>query len=400
MSSLSEVTGFLSESVFIGRSAKGYTSTPELPKYTKVRINVDDDSFYEAGSGDNVLELDCPWGSQQMANDILESIGEFVYRPYDTEWAKLDPAAELGDGVTINGVFSGIYVNETNFSTLMAARIAAPQENAVDHEYPYKSPTDRKTTRQFAETRASLRVNAASIQAEVTARKTSETEMRAALELHAQEIAARVTQTGGNSASFGWSLTADGFVLESSGQEVFKATKDGVDITGKITATSGYIGGKNKGFTITENAIYNALSSLYGTVDGVYIGTDGIALGGGKFRVNRNGQLYATDGTFTGNVYANKIQTGGAAGAIQGSQIDSGTITTANTNGYLNGGIANGYYAKDIFSGAYPADAMNARSGSFSENQAFRLYGQTVNLSTYTFRDGVGNTVQIKCLGY
>jgi hypothetical protein len=400
MSSLSEVTGFLSESVFIGRSAKGYTSTPELPKYTKVRINVDDDSFYEAGSGDNVLELDCPWGSQQMANDILESIGEFVYRPYDTEWAKLDPAAELGDGVTINGVFSGIYVNETNFSTLMAARIAAPQENAVDHEYPYKSPTDRKTTRQFAETRASLRVNAASIQAEVTARKTSETEMRAALELHAQEIAARVTQTGGNSASFGWSLTADGFVLESSGQEVFKATKDGVDITGKITATSGYIGGKNKGFTITENAIYNALSSLYGTVDGVYIGTDGIALGGGKFRVNRNGQLYATDGTFTGNVYANKIQTGGAAGAIQGSQIDSGTITTANTNGYLNGGIANGYYAKDIFSGAYPADAMNARSGSFSDNQAFRLYGQTVNLSTYTFRDGVGNTVQIKCLGY
>jgi hypothetical protein len=400
MSSRSEVTGFLSESVFIGRSAKGYTSTPELPKYTKVRINVDDDSYYEAGSGDNVLELDCPWGSQQMANDILAGIKDFVYRPYDTDWAKLDPAAELGDGVTINGLYSGIYVTETNFSTLMAARIAAPQENAVDHEYPYKSPTDRKTTRQFAETRASLRVNAASIQAEVTARKTSETEMRAALELHAQEIAARVTQTGGNSSSFGWSLTADGFVLESSGQEVFKATKDGVDITGKITATSGFIGSKNKGFTITENAIYNALSSLYGTVNGVYIGTDGIALGGGKFRVNSNGQLYATDGTFTGNVYANKIQTGGDAGTIQGSQIGSGTITTANTNGYLNGGIANGYFAGDVFSGAATAAAMNASAGSFSTNEAFRLYGQTVNLSTYTFRDGVGNTVQIKCLGY
>ena len=400
MSSRSEVTGSLSESVFIGRSASGYTTTPELPKYTKVRINVDDDSYYEAGSGDNVLELDCPWGSQQMANDILESIGEFVYRPYDTEWAKLDPAAELGDGVTINGVFSGIYVNETNFSTLMAARIAAPQENAVDHEYPYKSPIDRKTTRQFAETRASLRVNAASIQAEVTAREASETEMRAALELHAQEIAARVTKTGGNSASFGWSLTADGFVLESSGQEVFRATKDGVDITGKITATSGFIGSKDSGFTITQNAIYNKLSELYGTVDGVYIGADGIALGGGKFRVNSYGQLYATDGTFTGNVYANRIQTGGDAGTIQGSQIGSGTITTANTNGYLNGGIANGYFAGDVFSGAATAAAMNASAGSFSTNEAFRLYGYTVNLSTYTFRDGVGNTVQIKCLGY
>lgn len=397
MSSRSEVTGSLSESVFIGRSAKGYTSTPELPKYTKVRINVDDDSCYEAGTGDNVLELDCPWGSQQMANDILESIGEFVYRPYDTEWAKLDPAAELGDGVTINGVFSGIYVNETNFSTLMAARIAAPQENAVDHEYPYKSPTDRKTTRQFAETRASLRVNAASIQAEVTAREASETEMRAALELHAQEIAARVTQTGGNSASFGWSLTADGFVLESSGQEVFRATKDGVDITGKITATSGFIGSKDSGFTITQNAIYNKLSELYGTVDGVYIGTDGIALGGGKFRVNSYGQLYATDGTFTGNVYANRIQTGGDAGTIQGSQIGSGTITTANTNGYLNGGVANGYFAGDVFSGAATAAAMNASAGSFSTNKAFRLYGKTVVDSSYTFTVN-GVTHQIKGL--
>lgn len=402
MPSRSEVTESLSESVFIGRSASGYTTTPELPKYTKVRINVDDDSCYEAGSGDNVLELDCPWGSQQMANDILESIGEFVYRPYDTEWAKLDPAAELGDGVTINGVFSGIYVNETNFSTLMAARIAAPQENAVDHEYPYKSTTDRKTTRQFAETRASLRVNAENIQAEVTARETSEAEMRAALELHAQEIAARVTQTGGNSASFGWSLTADGFVLESSGQKVFKATKDGVDITGKITATSGFIGSKNKGFTITDNAIYNALSSLYGTVNGVYIGTDGIALGGGKFRVNSYGQLYATDGTFTGNVYANRIQTGGDAGTIQGSQIGSGTITTANTNGYLNGGIANGYYAGDVFSGAAIADNLSSWNIGSAQNGRLFIGGQTVFVTgksiPYMKPDGTSGILDLRYL--
>ena len=345
----------MSDSVFIGRSAAGFTSTPELPKYTKVRINVDDETCYEAGSGDNVLELECPWGTQQMANDILSSIGGFVYRPYDTEWAKLDPAAELGDGVTINGIFSGIYVNETNFSTLMAARISAPQENAVDHEYPYKSPTDRKTTRKFAETRASLRVNAANIQAEVTARTKGESEMRAALELHAQEIAARVTKTGGNSASFGWSLTADGFVLESSGQEVFRATKDGVDITGKITATSGFIGSKDSGFTITQNAIYNKLSELYGTVDGVYIGADGIALGGGKFRVNSHGQLYATDGTFTGNVFANRIQTGTLngeyAGYISGDQIGGGTITSANTNRWINTGLANAYDFAEFIAG-------------------------------------------------
>lgn len=390
----------MSESIYIGQSAKGFKTSPELPPYDKVRISLDDSTCVEAGTGENVLELECPWGTQQMAEDILTSISGFTYRPYDTEWAILDPAAELGDAVTINGLYSGIYVNETNFSTMMAARIAAPQENAIDHEYPYKPPQDRKTTRRFAEVKASLRVNSDSIAAEVAAREESEAEMRAALELHSQEIAAKVERTGGNPSSFGWTLTADGFTLSSGGSNVLEANKDGIVITGRIKATSGFIGNGSSGFTITSNALYNALDSLYGTVNGVYIGTDGIALGGGKFRVTSNGNLYATDGTFTGNVYANRIQTGGDAGAIQGSQIGSGTITTANTNSYLNAGVANGIFAGDVFSGAATAAAMNASSGSFSDTNSFRLFGRTVVMQSQTFNTGVPQTVQVKCLSY
>lgn len=384
------MTEYLSDSVFIGRSAAGYTTTPALAKYTKVVINIDDDNYVEAGDGDNVLELSCPWATAQMAADILESIKDYSYQPYDTDWAKLDPAAELGDGVTINGAFSGIFAKETTFSTLMAARIAAPQDNAVDHEYPYKSQTDRKVTRQFSETRASLRVNADNIAAEVLARENGEKEMRATLQLHASEIAARVTQNGGDNKSFGWSLTADGFILSSNGQQVFKATKDGVDITGKITATSGFIGNKSNGFTISSNAIYNALSSLYGTTNGVYIGTDGIALGGGKFRVDSYGNLYATSGTFTGNVYANQIQVGGDAGYIEGSQVGSGTISTANTNGYLNGGVANGYYAGDVFSGAAIASAMTATS--VGAGSWMYLYGSILHKDSITYKNASGTS--------
>lgn len=379
----------MSDSVYIGRSAAGYTTTPALARYTKVVINIDDDTYIEAGDGDNILVLSCPWATAQMATDILESIKNYSYQPYDTDWAKLDPAAELGDGVTINGVFSGIFTKETTFSTLMAARIAAPQDNAVDHEYPYKSQTDRKVTRQFSETRASLRVNADNIAAEVLAREKGEEEMRATLELHASEIAARVTQTGGDNQSFGWSLTANGFILSSNGQQVFKATKNGVDITGKITATSGFIGNGSSGFTISSNAIYNALSSLYGTTTGVYIGTDGIALGG-KFRVTSNGDLYATSGTFTGNVYANQIQVGGNAGYIEGSQVGYSTISTANTNGYLNGGVANGYYAGDVFSGAAVASAMTATS--VGAGSWMYLYGSILHKDSITYTNSSGMT--------
>lgn len=386
------------DSVFIGRSAAGHTTTPAFASYTKVIINIDDDNYVEAGVGDNALELSCPWATAQMAADILESIKGYSYQPYDTDWAKLDPAAELGDGVTINGVFSGIFTKETTFSTLMAARIAAPQDNAVDHEYPYKSQTDRKVTRQFSEVRASLRVNADNIAAEVQARKNGEEEMRATLQLHASEIAARVTQTGGNSRSFGWSLTADGFILSSNGRQVFKATKNGVDITGKITATSGFIGNGSSGFTISSSAIYNALSSLYGSTNGVYIGTDGIALGGGRFRVDSYGNLYATSGTFTGNVYANQIQVGGNAGYIEGSQIGYSTISTANTNGYLNGGVANGYYSGDVFSGAAIASTCGAGSMQVTNGNSLYLWGSSIHKASSSFKTGSGSTISLKYL--
>ena len=386
------------DSVFIGRSAAGYTTTPAFASYTKVIINIDDDNYVEAGVGDNALELSCPWATAQMAADILESIKGYSYQPYDTDWAKLDPAAELGDGVTINGVFSGIFTKETMFSALVAARMAAPQDNAVDHEYPYKSQTDRKVTRQFSEVRASLRVNADNIAAEVQARKNGEEEMRATLQLHASEIAARVTQTGGNSRSFGWSLTADGFILSSNGRQVFKATKNGVDITGKITATSGFIGNGSSGFTISSSAIYNALSSLYGSTNGVYIGTDGIALGGGRFRVDSYGNLYATSGTFTGNVYANQIQVGGNAGYIEGSQVGYSTISTANTNGYLNGGVANGYYSGDVFSGAAIASTCGAGSMQVTNGNSLYLWGSSIHKASSSFKTGGGSTISLKYL--
>ena len=105
-----------------------------------------------------------------------------------------------------------------------------------------------------------------------------------------------------------------------------------------------------------------------------------MALGGGKFRVDSSGNLYATSGTFTGNVYANQIQVGGDAGYIEGSQVGNNTITTANTNGYLNGGVANGYYAGDVFSGAAVASAMTSTSGGITGNRLFKLYGYTVAL--------------------
>lgn len=103
--------------------------------------------------------------------------------------------------------------------------------------------------------------------------------------------------------------------LESDG----KMTANNVDLSGKITATEGYIGGST-GFTINSTSITNGKTAYDETTNnGVYIGTDGIGLGKGKFYVTKNGALTATNATITGTVTA-------TSGEIGGWSLNSGKI--------------------------------------------------------------------------
>ena len=87
--------------------------------------------------------------------------------------------------------------------------------------------------------------------------------------------------------------TYDGVYLGTNGIALgkgkFKVTK-----AGAITAISGNIGG----FTLSDSKLYNGKSKLSDTTyDGVYIGTDGIALGKGTFKVTKAGVLTVKAGT-------------------------------------------------------------------------------------------------------
>lgn len=290
----------------LGQSVKTFTTADEFDGYSKVIINIDDETYVSAGNDDGrTLELECPWGTQQMANNILSSVRGFQYQPYEATGALLDPSAELGDGVTISGTYSGIYKRTVNFGALSASEISAPTDEEVDHEYPYETYTDRKVVRKFLETRADLRVTNALIEA-------------------------KVSKTGGNNESFGWSLTESAFVLSSNDKEVFRADSSGIKVDGEIRARTGYIGSDSSGFAIDSKSIHNGVQSFSDTAhSGVYIGTDGIVLGKGAFKVDTSGNLTANSGTFKGNVYAGNIQStavSGVGGSFNGAGITSSTV--------------------------------------------------------------------------
>ena len=313
----------MSDVINVRKSLSSLEKQDTFNGYSKVVVVVSDEMGYSAGSDTGrTLTLECPWGSQKMANDILAKIRGWQYQPYTASDAHLNPAAEIGDGVSVGSVYSGIYQKDVSHGPLYTANLSAPGGEKINYKYEYKSPTTRKIERQYKETKASLTVLADQIMAEVTARQSDTETLSAALAVQANEISAKVSRTGDNGASFGWSLTADGWTLTSNGGTVLKADKSGLSVTGKITATSGVIGG----LTIKDGYLSTNGQTWGGTnTTGIYFGPNGIQLGK-YFTVDSGGNLTAYSGKFLGTVQAGSIDYGGSAGYFDGAGLASFSV--------------------------------------------------------------------------
>ena len=277
------------------KRAQNMQVSPQFDGYSGVRIftGTDDNGdaiIIESGNtSGRVLEIKNPFGSQEMADNILAEINGYQYQPLSADAAHLNPAAEMGDGVTVNGVYSGIFTRATKFGRLMASDISAPTDEEIEHEFAVETASDRQYTRFVQQTKAMLKVTNQAITAEVSARTEADAAINATLSVHATDIAARVTKTGKNgSSTFAWSLDTDGFfihngtitqAMKQNKSALFNFTTTGLKIQGEIRATSGTIGG----FTIGSSSIYsNGMSSMSSTqTTGVHVGTDGIKLGEG-----------------------------------------------------------------------------------------------------------------------
>ena len=90
-----------------------------------------------------ILEAYCPWTTQELADDLLTIVNGYVYQPFDASGANIDPAMQLGDGITVNGTTSVIFSAHITLNARCAADLSAPYEEEINHEYPYRSPAQR-----------------------------------------------------------------------------------------------------------------------------------------------------------------------------------------------------------------------------------------------------------------
>ena len=253
----------------IGRLAQNLLIANQFGAYSKVILNVTEELYYEAGNETGrTLELTCPFGTQEMANNILAMLEGFQYQPYTAERAILDPAAELGDGLTVNGVYGGIFRLSIKSGAVYNADVSAPADEEIEHEYAFIPNSERKIERKIANISSELSVQAG-------------------------EIAAKVDREGGDPSSVSWTMDADVFKVAVDGSDVLTVDENGLTVNGDGNFT-GNVQAKN---------------IRYGGSNGTFSGSgiSGRSIGTGQLTSGINTSLgnadYAAD-VFAGAVYA------------------------------------------------------------------------------------------------
>lgn len=402
----------MSSSVNVLRNMVSFDKAEQFDGYSKVIIIVSDEIEYSAGTETGrTLTLNCPWGTQEVANNILESIKGFQYQPMTAEDALVDPSIEIGDGISANGVYSGVYSLETKFNSNLPATVSAPADEELYEEHTYIPKTEREVTRKFLDFQSQFRIQDGKISAEVEERKSDTKSIRATLEVQAGQITAKVNKNDGSSSTFGWALETGSWRIFSGSSTVLKADKNGLEVKGVIRATSGEIGG----FDIQSNYLsYNGQTWGGTNTTGAYIGQSGIQLGK-NFKVDMQGNLTAARGTFgslsvnssgsTVGTYSGSLRGCGGSvsnlgGSVSGISGSVSGITGSISTGIKVGSKSIGTYVGDIVAGKITADYINAKlaNAEFVSCKAVKSRGNTYSPGTIFFMKPDGSTGSAKVL--
>ncbi len=136
-------------SIDIGRRVAKHDYGDLFAPYTGVTINLQDgDTSFTAGDDSGrTLTVESPWASQKMADNLLAQVRGARHQPFNATGAILDPAAELGDAITVDGVTGIMYRRSQRFGTLYRSDISAPGDEQINHEIPYYPPVKRALNR-------------------------------------------------------------------------------------------------------------------------------------------------------------------------------------------------------------------------------------------------------------
>ena len=143
------------DKVFVGQRVASAEESPPLDPITKIILKVDDNNAYVSGSDTGMaLEISCAYGNPQIAKNLLAQLDGYAYQPIQAQDALIDPAAELGDAITVCGVYTVLAQKNTTWDALSAADIGAPGSAELESEYNFTTTPESEYRYQQAQTRS------------------------------------------------------------------------------------------------------------------------------------------------------------------------------------------------------------------------------------------------------
>ena len=157
------------DKTYLGRSIEDFAPGIESKPITKVELLDENGDIVGVAGTDSgkTLTAQNPDGNNEMAQAILAKVSGYTHIGYEGQNAMLDPAAEMGDAVTVAGHYVPIISTDSTFDSLLAVNISAPDADELDDEYPYKSKTQRQIERNMAVTRSLITKSAEEINLEI-----------------------------------------------------------------------------------------------------------------------------------------------------------------------------------------------------------------------------------------
>ena len=152
-----------------------------------------------------------------------------------------------------------------------------------------------------------------------------------------------------------------------------------VTSAGYLTAKSGTIGG----FTIGKTALYNRINSMTASDTGVYLGTDGLNLGG-KFTVDGNGNTLIKKGSIT---LQKELDTGGT----QHNIFNESSIKVEHDSNNWHSSVS--IETETVFMECTDGSTTSSLTLRIQPTSAYIESDSTINIGKYNPRDTVGLTI-------
>ena len=212
------------DKTYLGRRLADFSPGIASQPITKVELLDENGDVVGVSGSDTGRTLTAlnPDGTNAMAAAILAKVSGYKHIGYEGSEALLDPAVELGDAVTVDGLYVPLIALDMTFDPMLAPDISAPDADEIDDEYPYKSPTQRQIERNMAKARSLITKTSEEIMLKVEGIDGKYTEVKTTLD------GLTVTDQSGTTKIKGSSIETGSIAAKS-------ISADKLNLTGAIT---------------------------------------------------------------------------------------------------------------------------------------------------------------------